>query len=110
MLFCLPFSLLLSCNSTIPQNPSNNDRAYRIILVEIGEYQYIDDIGSGIPPQEFVDSILDQWKFGKQQKSFDMMYPISFLVGMVDLKMENPICVLMIICLPILTLGLQQVN
>jgi hypothetical protein len=74
MLFCIPFSLLLSCNSTVPdlpQIPSDQDRTYRIILVGIGEYQYIDDIGSGIPPQEFVDSILAQWKFGNLQKGFD---------------------------------------
>ncbi len=71
MLLCLFFLLLNSCNSTIPQNPSNNDRVYRIILVGIGEYKYINDIGSGIPPQEFVESILTQWKFGSQQKGFD---------------------------------------
>jgi len=74
MLFCLPFLFLLSCNSAVPdvpEIPSDQGRVYRIILVGIGEYKYIDDIGSGIPPQEFVDSIMYQWKFGKQQKSFD---------------------------------------
>jgi len=71
ILLFLSFSLLLSCNSTIPEIPSDQGRAYRIILVGIGEYQYIDDIGSGIPPQEFVGSILAQWKFGDQQKGFD---------------------------------------
>lgn len=42
-----------------------------MILVGIGEYKYIDDIGSGIPNQEFVDSVLSQWEFGKKKKGFE---------------------------------------
>jgi len=71
ILLVLIFSLLMSCDSTVPQIPSQQDASYRIVLIGIGKYQYINDIGSGIPPQEFVDSILGQWKFGEQRKGFD---------------------------------------
>lgn len=71
ILFLTTTLLFNSCTPVEHPSPTEQDRIHRIILVGIGKYKYIDDIGSGIPNQEFVDSILSQWKFGRKKKGFE---------------------------------------